>query len=75
MAQDKPINRIPLSIKADSAQELSLKCHKNNLLNDKPFDYFDFQKDGTSWICFFYADIQTLINYEMINFKKVVSNG
>lgn len=49
---------IPVSIEARTRSELSAKCAINNERFDAFFKYFDFQKDGKRWVCWYYADIR-----------------
>ncbi len=52
------INRIPISIKAKTPDELSRKCLKNNLTLGKEFDYYQVIWDGSDWVTWFHGDPQ-----------------
>ena len=53
----KQILRVPLYIKAKTADELSLKCLENNLKYQAEFEYFQITKIGNEWFAWFYADL------------------
>ena len=53
---------IAVSLEAKSRSELSSKMFLNNVKFNCFFKYFDFQKDGKRWICWYYADIFTQID-------------
>jgi len=47
---------IAVSLEARTRSELSGKQLLNNAKHNTFFRYFDFQKDGKRWVCFYYAD-------------------
>lgn len=53
----KLIMRIPVSIEANSRDELSRACLENNLRHQLEFEYFQIVKDGTKWVAWYYADV------------------
>lgn len=52
------VSVIPNFIKAASLPELRVKMYLNNVRMAAFVDYFDIQKDGSSWVAFFYEEIK-----------------
>ena len=48
---------VPLSIRAKTAEALTIAMLNNNLKYNKTFHYFDIQKDGTGWIAWYMQDL------------------
>jgi hypothetical protein len=53
----KKILRVPLSLTAKSADELTRKCLENNIKYNTEFEYFQINKVGNEWVAWFYADV------------------
>lgn len=52
------VDSIPHVIEAPSLPELQRRMLQNNLANKKFYKYFDIQKDGKSWIAFYYESVR-----------------
>lgn len=64
---------VPVAIEAKTRSELSFKCLENNLKHGMWFKYFDFQKDGKRWVCWYYADVEKhVMEYQI---KRVVGGS
>jgi hypothetical protein len=59
-------NMIPLSLEADSREELSTAMLKNNMQHGYHFKYFNIMKDGKKWIVWYYAIINPLLDNKII---------
>lgn len=64
---------IPVALEAKSRSELSTRCFENNIKFSAFFRYFDFQKDGKRWVCWYYADIGRQIMDTQI--KRVINGN
>ena len=51
----KNINVIPFSFSAESEEEMTRKCLRNNVLNDMQFEY-NIIFDGKKWVAWFSVD-------------------
>ena len=54
---EKNVFKVPISLEANSRDELTFKCMENNRVNNIMFDYYFFQKVGSKWIAWFRADM------------------
>jgi len=64
---------IAVSLEAQTRSELSGKQLLNNIKHNHFFRYFDFQKDGKRWVCWYYADAaphSNQINEHQVKFPK-----
>lgn len=64
---------IPVALEAKSRSELSGRCLENNMKFGYYFEYFDFQKDGKRWVCWYYADIHKHVMKKQI--KRILENA
>lgn len=62
------INLIPLSIEADTRDELTRKMMKINMVTNSYHRYFDIQKDGRKWVAWYYEHVE-LEGVNVINKK------
>jgi hypothetical protein len=53
----KQILRVPLSIRAKTADELSRRCLEHNVKYQAEFHYFQISKVGNEWFAWYYADL------------------
>lgn len=62
-------NNIPMSVEAETRNDLLKKCLEINIRSGTYHNFFDFQKDGKKWVCFFYDNISraNLLNRIMNN--------
>jgi len=56
----------PDFLEATSKEGLRGKCVENNLKHNKQFQYFDFQKDGKKYVCWYYREMKS----EILNVGK-----
>ena len=50
-------SNIPVYISAKSKDELIEKMLKTNLINAKGYNYMAPQREGNSWVVWYYADV------------------
>jgi maltooligosyltrehalose synthase len=48
---------VPNFIKAPTLERLRLQMYLNNIRLSSWVEYFDIQKDGNSWVAFFYEEL------------------
>lgn len=62
MATQGDVTNIPHYLEAPSLGELQRRMLQNNVKNGFEYRYFDIQKDGNNWICFYYKKMNTQFN-------------
>ena len=69
MAQAKP-KELPNYIEARNPKELRALCIQNNIRLKMTVQYFDFQKAGNKWYCFYYEPFHQSEEYRILNGTK-----
>ena len=65
-------NDIPMTLEANTREELLKKCLDLNMRTSSYHNFFDFQKDEGKWVCFFYENVSKLrIIREAINHTEI----
>ena len=54
----KDVFRIPHFIEAPNKEDLKRACIQNNLKDNKPYEYFDIQKEGSKWVAWYYKSVK-----------------
>ena len=56
------LSMIPHFLKARSESELMKLCYQTNIKMGTMNKYFDFQRVGKFWVCWYYADLEVFGN-------------